>query len=144
MCQRHEKIQRANPPVSRPFLQVTQVYCDASSRTPCRSPPAWTADVPSPCRPGMLDPRLLANHDFMITSSIRTINLSKNSLQMFLKDARKCLVDAKFLAPRHPSTCWYIEIFQLVTSSNLIPFCQGTNEYAKSLGQVWAGVFIYI
>ena len=26
-------------------------YGDASSRTPCQSPPSWTADVPSPCRP---------------------------------------------------------------------------------------------
>ncbi|CAE7836916.1 unnamed protein product [Symbiodinium sp. CCMP2592] len=26
---------------------------DASSRTPCRSPPSWTADVPSPCRSRM-------------------------------------------------------------------------------------------
>eukprot|EP00434_Breviolum_minutum_P020235 symbB.v1.2.017844.t1/scaffold1400.1/size121300/2 len=47
----------ASPDAKRLLLatspKVTQVYGDASARTPCRSPPAWTADVPSPCRARM-------------------------------------------------------------------------------------------
>lgn len=47
----------ASPDAKRLLLatspKVSVPYGDASARTPCRSPPAWTADVPSPCRARM-------------------------------------------------------------------------------------------
>ncbi|CAJ1373726.1 unnamed protein product [Effrenium voratum] len=48
----------ATPDVSKRLLLATSPkapvnYGDASSRTPCQSPPSWTADVPSPCRARM-------------------------------------------------------------------------------------------